>query len=121
MSRILYSLLFLATLFCVSYFVFEPTNLYYEIPWLDIPMHIFGGMGVGALASALALHNKKKVSLLQAMIFYVVIAASWEVYEYARGVMVYDEASDYFDTVFDFANGAIGIILAYVLVSKRHN
>jgi hypothetical protein len=118
MIRIFYSLLFLATLFSVSYFIFEPTYLYYELPWLDIPMHILGGMGVGALASAMMLYRDKKVSLAHMVAFFAVIACAWEVYEYARGVVEYDEVSDYVDTVADTINGLLGVLAAYSFVKK---
>ncbi len=118
MIRIFYSLLFLATLFLVSYFIFEPTYLYYELPWLDIPMHVLGGMGVGALASAVMLHRNKKVSLVHMVVFFAVIGLAWEVYEYARGVVEYDEVGDYIDTLADTVNGLLGVIASYVIVKK---
>lgn len=120
MDRIAYSLIFLLTLFLVSQFVFEPTNLYYELKWLDIPMHIFGGMGVGALWHAIASYRGKKASLAGALLFFASITAIWELYEFVRGVMVYDETSDYFDTVFDTINGAIGAYLAHFLATSSN-
>ena len=118
MSRIFYALLFLATLFLVSHFIFEPSYLYYELTWLDIPMHVLGGMGVGALASAIALHRNKKIVLVEMILFFAGIALAWEVYEYARGVMEYDEIGDYIDTLADTVNGLLGVIAAYVIVKK---
>ena len=38
--------------------LFEPTYLYYEIWWLDIPMHILGGMGVASLTYSVFLYKK---------------------------------------------------------------
>jgi hypothetical protein len=52
MKQIMLSALYLLTLFSISEFIFNPTYLYYEIVWLDIPMHIFGGFGVASLTWA---------------------------------------------------------------------
>jgi hypothetical protein len=51
MKHIIISALYLLTLFCLSHFVFDPSYLYNEIPWLDIPMHIMGGFVVGVLVT----------------------------------------------------------------------
>ncbi len=104
----------------VSEYVFVPTNLYYELPWLDIPMHLLGGLLIGGLSiNLLKIQNKSRlISLTHVVVYVVVVAAIWEVYEYLRGVIDYDSISDYFDTFTDMINGMIGAVLAYKLWQK---
>jgi hypothetical protein len=59
MKYVAFSSLYLVTLFAISRYLFEPMYLYYELPWLDIPMHVLGGFGVASLAIALLLLRKK--------------------------------------------------------------
>src|SRR6185369_9427789 len=82
MKQIITSALYLLTIFAVSQFIFEPTHLYYELRWLDIPMHIMGGFGVASLSSAVLAYFKKPVSFWKLFFMYTVIALAWETYEY---------------------------------------
>jgi hypothetical protein len=46
MKYVAFSSLYLVALFAISRYLFEPMYLYYELPWLDIPMHVLGEMGL---------------------------------------------------------------------------
>lgn len=118
MRQIITSALYLLTIFSVSKFIFVPANLYYELLWLDIPMHIMGGFGVASLVSALFSYKEKKVSFLHLFIAYTAVALVWEVYEYQNGVITYETMSDWFDTVMDYGNGLLGAAVAYLLIRK---
>ncbi|MDQ5962517.1 MAG: hypothetical protein QG653_324 [Patescibacteria group bacterium] len=118
MSRIIYSLIFLATLFLVSRFVFEPANLYYELKWLDIPMHVLGGLGIGALGYAVFTYRQKSISFFSLFLMFALVTLVWEGYEFLRGVMDYNELSDYVDTVFDTINGALGVYISHFLATS---
>lgn len=118
MKQIITSLLYLLTIFCVSHFIFEPTHLYYEIKWLDIPMHIMGGFGVASLVSSIYSYKGKSVSFWTLFFTYTAVAITWEVYEYIRAVMTYSETSGIVDTIKDYIDGLIGMSLAYSLIRK---
>lgn len=121
MKHISLSLIFLLALFLISHYIFEPTYLYYEFVWLDIPMHLFGGLGVGLLFISLAELKHKRLPPSLLLFLFIFIAISWEIYEYERGVMVYDGLSKYFDTAKDLVVGGIGVYVAYKLKLNKHN
>lgn len=119
MKQIIISVLYLLIVFCVSQFIFEPTHLYYELKWLDIPMHIMGGFGVASLAVAVAEYYKRPVTLWKLVLAYVVVAVAWEAYEYVHDVITNSEWNGWVDTIKDFIDGAIGTGIAYILVKKK--
>lgn len=118
MKHIVSSLLYLVILLCLSVFVFDPTNLYYEIWWLDIPMHIMGGFGVTSLALSIAVYKEKKLSLTHILLIYTLVAIGWEMYEYVGDVLRGSAGNGWSDTIGDFINGLIGAYGAYYLLKK---
>lgn len=118
MKHIISSSLYLIILLCLSKFIFDPTYLYYEIPWLDIPMHVMGGFGITSLTLAIAAYKKKKMSLISALIIYLVVAVGWEVYEFLGDVINTMKWNGWGDTLADTCNGAIGALVAYYLLKK---
>lgn len=118
MKPVLLSLGYLLILFLISHYIFEPTYLYHELPWLDIPMHLLGGLGVGVLLMHAAKLVDVKLSLASLFFLFLIVAASWEVYEYMRGTMVYDGILKYLDTVKDLVMGSIGLYGAYRLTNN---
>lgn len=118
MKRIVISLLYLLVLFSVSHFIFDPTHLYYELRWLDIPMHILGGFGVASLVSALYSHAGKRVSLTELVLAYTFVAVAWELYEYANDITIGRAWNGWFDTLKDYIDGGIGAFVAYGLMKK---
>ena len=125
MKHIIISGLYLLTLFCISTFVFDPAYLYYELRWLDIPMHIMGGFGVAAFVGSIFSYRGVKVSYVQLMIAYLVVAILWEGYEHTLNVVHegvwYGERepiADILDTIKDLVDGAIGMSVAYLFIRK---
>ncbi len=113
MKKVLTAAILIFLTFIVSRFVFEPANLYYELPWLDIPMHIWGGFLIGLLITAVSFYNKTFKSKQFFFITIFLVMVVWEVYEYQRGVIVYDGLFDYFDTLKDLVFGFLGGYVAY--------
>lgn len=118
MKQVITSALYLLTIFSVSKFIFIPANLYYELSWLDIPMHIMGGFGVASLVSAIFTYKERKVSFLQLFWIYTTVAVVWEVYEYQSGVIAYHDISDWLDTIKDYIDGLAGVAVAYLFIRK---
>ena len=118
MKHIISSVLYLAILLGLSEFVFNPTNLYYELPWLDIPMHIMGGFGVASLAAAVLSYKQRAVTYKRLLLAFLIVGTFWEIYEYVNHVMNGADWSGVFDTVKDYIDGALGASLAYLFVRK---
>ncbi len=125
MKHIIISSLYLIILFCLSEFVFDPAYLYYEIWWLDIPMHIMGGFGIATLTGAMLSYRGIKVSYAKLFVVYILIALAWEGYEhilnyinlgtwYGQRLPVVDVR----DSVKDLFDGFIGMSIAYLFVRK---
>jgi hypothetical protein len=118
MKQIITSVLYLLIIFSVSRFIFEPAHLYYELKWLDIPIHIMGGFGIASLVAAIHGYFKKPVSFWKLFAFYAVVAVMWEAYEYERAVIAYTSWDGWLDTLKDFVDGAIGTVGAFLLIRK---
>ncbi len=119
MKHIITSVLFLLTVFCLSVFIFDPTNLYYELPWLDIPMHVLGGFGVVSFFMAIAAYGKQKFTITQVIILYLCVAFLWELYEVVKDVIVNHVSwNGWSDTLFDVVNGGIGAVVAFLFLKK---
>ena len=82
-------------------------------------MHIMGGFGVASLAVAVSEYRKKPVSFWKLFAAYAVVAVAWELYEYAHDVVTYTSWNGWFDTTKDFIDGAIGTMIAYILINKK--
>jgi hypothetical protein len=111
------------SLFLISKFVFDPLNLFYEITWLDIPMHIFGGLLLAALyiySSEYKNDSRKfKLPKIKNILFFVVlVSAFWEVYEYIMDLSSYRIWNGWLDTISDFINALAGACVAYL--AHRH-
>lgn len=118
MKSIVTSIIYLATLLSLSVFVFDPTNLYFELKWLDIPMHIMGGFGVASLVMSVAHYRKKKISFIAVLALYLVVAIGWELYEFAHDMLRHVEWNGWSDTLDDVFNGALGASVAYYFLKK---
>jgi hypothetical protein len=118
MKSVIFSAIYIVLIFLLSKFVFEPTYLYYELTWLDIPMHILGGFGVACLTWAILSYNKKQVSFARLIFFYVAVAVVWEVYEYFGEMSAGVEWNGWFDTIKDIIDGFIGMTVGYYFMKK---
>ena len=121
MKHIIISALYLIVLFCLSKFVFDPAYLYYELWWLDIPMHIMGGFGVAAFTGSVLSYKGVKISYGNLFIAYLVVASAWEIYEYFHNINTIQGWSGWPDTIKDLVDGLIGMSIAYLFVRKYKN
>jgi hypothetical protein len=119
MKQILTSALYLIMIFSLSHFVFEPSNLYFELKWLDIPMHIMGGFGVAALVAAVLSYYDNSVTFWKLLLAYTLAAIAWEVYDHLQGFVDYSTVSGWLDTVKDYVDGLIGASLAYLFIHNK--
>lgn len=118
MKSIISSALYLIILFCLSKFIFDPTHLYYELTWLDIPMHVLGGFGVASLVVSVAYYKKIPIALTRVMLTYLLVACVWELYELVSDLVSHMSWNGWGDTISDIINGAFGACAAFFLYKK---
>lgn len=82
--------------------------LYWRYVWLDVPMHLLGGLTIGVFLVPLIGNFKPHLYVLG----FVAIAVGWEVFEYM--LVARREANFVFDTALDLLMDAVGGTLAYV-------
>lgn len=90
-KKIIQMIFFPAVVFGFNQLVLLPLDLYTRFPWLDIPMHLIGGMSIGA-GSIFLLRYLQERSLLKRvegrLVYFWVIgcvgfsALMWEFYEF---------------------------------------
>lgn len=126
MIRIILSSFFLILIFSISKFIFDPAYLYYELPWLDIPMHIIGGIAVAFFILSIFSYLKIRISYVQLVLGYVFIACSWEIYEHILNYIYVGTwygnrlpLKDGIDTMKDIVNGFIGMSVLYLFMKKK--
>lgn len=81
-------------------------------------MHIMGGFGVASFVAAVLSYKGFKVSYIKLLIAYLVVAVTWELYEYTQDILAMREWGGLFDTVKDLIDGFIGMSIAYLFVRK---
>lgn len=119
MKPISFSLIFLFVLFAVSQFIFTPMYLYYEIWWLDIPMHILGGLGVAMLAFSSLKYQNKEISFAKIILFVMIIGVLWEIYEYLMHIISLKDWNGILDTIKDLFDDFLGASLVYFYKIKN--
>lgn len=119
MKNIFLSLLFILSLFLISQFIFTPTHLYYEIWWLDIPMHILGGAGVAMLAVSVLKYFNKEISFSRIILFVMIVGVVWEIYEYSMHYFLGYDWNGMLDTIKDLVDDFLGASLVYFFSIKK--
>jgi len=99
--------LLLSALLAVSHIWAMADFLYWKYVWLDVPVHLLGGLAIGVFVAAL-LNAWKPLSFL---LLAAVLIIGWEVFEYFLGPL--REANYVFDTAIDLLMGTIGALIAY--------
>ena len=99
-------------------------NLYYIIPWYDIPMHFIGGFWA-AITAVWACTSKLKPRSFLGDFFVVllvtfILAVIWEVFEFTTGITSLGTITVaglpyWADTIKDIAMGMLGGVFAFVL------
>lgn len=108
-------------------------NWYHKIPWLDIPMHMAGGVWVGLLFYYIfairvrAVDPKRSFSfIILGLGFVAFLGVAWEIYEFLTDIWIlkaypYNNEPGYilYDTHTDFVNDFLGGALALVWATVR--
>lgn len=88
-------------------------SLYWLFPWLDLPVHLLGGMWVALLGAWCARQSGVRYRFLVALVGVLVVGAGWEIFEVLVGIP--REANYAFDTSLDFVMDILGGALGYFL------
>lgn len=83
---------------------------YWKYPVFDIPMHMLGGLALGAFAVALSPRRRPRAYLAAMVVLFI----GWELIEWYGGVTRY-QANYVFDTMHDLLDDAVGAVAAYAL------
>lgn len=109
----LYFALVLAALLLALHLYALHVYFYWTHRWFDIPMHILGGVAIGAFL--IALFGSKRPAMY--FLLMLGITVIWEIFEYMTGIST--GLPDYwFDTIKDITDGMIGSAFAYLLAKK---
>ena len=118
-----------ALLFLATETIGRTTNLFEAYPWLDNPLHFFGGFLISITANEFFLYcrNKGYVGkmhpLIYAMIlttFVVTVAVFWEFHEFLRDFYFHTHLqSSEADTMKDLLVGMIGGLLGASLIVRK--
>lgn len=105
-------------------------HLYFYYPWLDIPLHFFGGLWVAlyALAWYYGTSWLKEKDETVAFVFAYAISATllvglgWELFEFSLETIVAFSEHDLGDTLLDLVMDTLGALVAgAVFVRKGYN
>lgn len=89
--------------------------LYWRFPWLDIPMHAFGGMVVALgffTLRDLRFFPNKMLHLVSVLALVLFVALCWEAFELIIGVPII--GNYYLDTAADVSLGLLGGLVGYI-------
>lgn len=116
----------LILILCVVQGVAVYWKLYFYLWWLDIPMHLFGGLwlGLSALVVYYASHLQNKdhsarFALVCALSSAFFIGVGWEVFEWGVDRINGLTRVDFVDTLSDIVNDFIGAIVAWGIFTQR--
>ncbi len=93
--------------------------LYWKYLWLDIPVHILGGITC-AFGFALYRYNRTPFTTRQREVFAYIgftllVGVAWELFEFFAKFSMIDE--DFFmDTIIDFCMDVVGVLVGYGIV-----
>lgn len=104
------------SILAVLHIIANQLFLYWHLPWLDIPMHLFGGavvaLGVYTMRD-LRFIAPRVVQLWSVVAIVLVVAIIWEVFELLAGVPIRDDFV--LDTSIDLVMGLAGAFIGYFI------
>ena len=110
----LVTLLFLATL----HVLFIHFYVYWRLRWVDIPVHIIGGMWIVLALSWLLewLIPSVSISFSRAIMWGLIVGGLWEISELMIGIVSAPSHGYIADTVKDLCDDVIGAVIGYFVV-----
>ncbi len=120
-SLTLFFLLSTVLLMGITDFAARTFSLYWQYPWLDIPMHLLGGVAVVlaifSLAELLTSFPERYVTLVPILTVVLIVGLLWEFVEIQIGIPLL-EADFEVDMISDLSMDVAGGILGYIVGSR---
>ena len=118
-KEVLIKVMFFAVFVAICHFVFLKFYLYWTDSWVDIPMHIFGGILVSSIGlwilyfSGLKnyLIKNPKSSIFISVLIAIIVGILWEIFELYFGLISHS-FFDRVDSVKDLLDDVIGGLIA---------
>lgn len=101
--------LVLSTMLAVLHSWALTAYLYWQYVWLDVPVHLLGGLALGMVFIAVVRTFRPYSYIL----FMMVVVFGWELFEFVIGTP--RDVNFFFDSSLDVLMGALGGVLAYLL------
>ncbi len=103
----------------IAHSVFSAFFLYWSYPWIDVPMHLLGGMVValGFLTYVPLARMRTRRPLLVTLGAVLVVGCAWEVFEFHSGITL-TERLPVLDTALDLVCDLLGGMAGYVCVQR---
>lgn len=105
-------------------------HLFFFVSWLDIPMHVIGGLWVGLLTLAYYYSPRIKEpknhsdtrALRLAVLATLIVGVTWELFEFSLDKFIVFGPHDLKDSMDDLLNDLIGAVFAAeIFVTERYN
>jgi len=113
-----------ASVLAVTHYLSLELFLYWRYLWLDMPMHLLGGVvaALGYLSLRDFMPNWQPHWSRSVMVigFVFLVALSWEVFEFAIGIE-FDNDRYLFDTISDLFIGVAGGLIGYFIGTRIQN
>lgn len=118
----------LIVLIGVSHSIVLFRHLQFTYPWVDIPLHLVGGLWVGLFTLWLYYSDRTRFPekdrtrsfvFTIALVSSMTVGAAWEIFEYVVNLLTVGEFYDIMDMLGDLLNDAIGALSGAVFFMKR--
>ncbi len=125
-KKFLISSLILAFIVAVFHSLAIENSWYWLYWWMDVLMHVFGGLLIGLLALAFhsyfSLDRSTKNLFVFVIVLVLVIGVGWEIFEYTTNVFVAEEPfPDAFHDLFaDLAGGLFSFVIGYLIYGAKN-
>ena len=124
--------LFIISFFCIIivaifHFFSLENSWYWTYKWIDIPVHIFAGLGIALMALWISLKVKhidnilgyKRKALLIILLTVLLFAVCWEIYELIFKATSINYIGYWRDSISDVCGSLVGGIIAFMYFTKR--
>lgn len=101
-----------------AHLVADYLYLYWTLPYIDVPIHILGGIMSGLFAGVALRFCGLTESWKNMLAGALVIGISWEVLEIGMGAVEFFDQRYYIDTIKDLIDDLIGGSIAYLIWRK---
>jgi len=96
-------------------------SLYWHYRWLDIPMHLFGGVWAALCGAWILAQRRQDFSVFWCLLFALIVGVGWEIFEYSEGIAIFNYMGTLayqIDTAKDLSVDLLGAIAGWMLARQ---